>query len=183
MHNCILKSHLSVEHRENYSQNTVRKLFHKNFFPKFPFRPNFVSPFSELPEMSSAKTHISHPILTSHSTTLSTRALFLHFGRLTYPVTVDRRLLATSVSCPHLPSHFTIRLNPPKKPRRAPHPAEHQPNSLQKKNHHPLPTPEQSKYATYDQIFLRKKSVNSQSFPQVHFLSAVRIYYSKTTRR
>lgn len=182
MHNCILKSHLSVEHRENYSQNTVRKLFHKNFFPKFPFRPNFVSPFSELPEMSSAKTHISHPILTSHSTTLSTRALFLHFGRLTYPVTVDRRLLATSVSCPHLPSHFTIRLNPPKKPRRAPHPAEHQPNSLQKK---PPPSSDAGtiKIRNIRPNIFAKKSVNSQSFPQVHFLSAVRIYYSKTTRR
>lgn len=171
MHNCILKSHLSVEHRENYSQNTVRKLYHKNFSQNFPFAqilfffcPNFISPFPELPEILYAKTHISHSVPTSHNSTLLpplSRILFLHFYRCTYPVTVDRRLLATSVSCPHLPSPLAIRLTPPKNPRRAPS-RRTPPNSPQikipphlqtpfpaKKNPPLIPTPEQSKHATH----------------------------------
>ena len=71
-----------------------------------------------------------------HTTTLYpplSRILFLHFGRCTYHVTVDRRLLATSVSCPHLPSPLAIRLTPPKNPRRAPS-RRTPPNSPQKKS-------------------------------------------------
>lgn len=204
MHNCILKSHLSVEHRENYSQNTVRKLFHKIFFQNFPFAqilfffcPNFISPFPELPEILYAKTHISHSVPTSHNSTLPplSRILFLHFYRCTYPVTVDRRLLATSVSCPHLPSPLAIRLTPPKNPRRAPS-RRTLPNSPQikipphlqtpfpaKKIRHLFRRPNNQNTQPTSPVCLRIKYVNSQSFPQVHFLSAVRIYYSKTTRR
>lgn len=178
MHNCILKSHLSVEHREHYSQNTVRKLYHKNFSQNFPFVqilfffcPNFISPFPELPEILYAKTHISHSVPTSRNSTLPplSRILFLHFNRCPYPVTVDRRLLATSVSCPHLPSPLAIRLTPPKNPRRAPIPpntpefsASKNPapssNAISRKKNPPLiPTPEQSKQATYNpNIFANK---------------------------
>lgn len=204
MHHCILKSHLSVEHREHYSQNTVRKLYHKNFSQNFPFVqilfffcPNFISPFPELPEILYAKTHISHSVPTSHNSTLPplSRILFLHFYRCTYPVTVDRRLLATSVSCHHLPSPLAIRLTPPKNPRRAPS-RRTPPNSPQikipphlqtpfpaKKIRHLFRRPNNQNTQPTSPICLRIKYVNSQSFPQVHFLSAVRIYYSKTTRR
>lgn len=204
MHNCILKSHLSVEHRENYSQNTVRKLFHKIFFQNFPFAqilfffcPNFISPFPELPRNFVRKnSHLplcAH-LTQQHSAPLS-RILFLHFNRCPYPVTVDRRLLATSVSCPHLPSPLAIRLTPPKNPRRAPS-RRTPPNSPQvkipphlqtpfpaKKSRHLFRRPNNQNTQPTSPICLRIKYVNSQSFPQVHFLSAVRIYYSKTTRR
>ena len=176
-----------------YSPQTLSQ----KFFPKFPFCPNFISPFPELPEILYAKTHISHSVPTSHNSTLPplSRILFLHFYRCTYPVTVDRRLLATSVSCPHLPSPLAIRLTPPKNPRRAPS-RRTPPNSPQikipphlqtpfpaKKIRHLFRRPNNQNTQPTSPICLRIKYVNSQSFPQVHFLSAVRIYYSKTTRR
>ena len=204
MHNCILKSHLSVEHRENYSQNTVRKLFHK-IFSKISLSPKLCISFARTsflfflnsPKFCTQK--LTSPTLCPpHTTALYpplSRILFLHFYRCTYPVTVDRRLLATSVSCPHLPSPLAIRLTPPKNPRRAPS-RRTPPNSPQikipphlqtpfpaKKIRHLFRRPNNQNTQPTSPICLRIKYVNSQSFPQVHFLSAVRIYYSKTTRR
>lgn len=204
MHNCILKSHLSVEHRENYSQNTVRKLFHKIFFQNFPFAqilfffcPNFISPFPELPEILYAKTHISHSVPTSHNSTLPppSPAFF------SYISTVVRIPLLSTVACwlrrlaalifPH-PSPYA---SPLQKIPDAHHPAEH-PRILRKKNpapssnaisrkksRHLFRRPNNQNTQPTSPVCLRIKYVNSQSFPQVHFLSAVRIYYSKTTRR
>ena len=183
MHHCILKSHLSVEHRENYSQNTVRKLFHK-IFSKISLSPKLCISFARTsflfflnsPKFCTQK--LTSPTLCPpHTTALYpplSRILFLHFYRCTYPVTVDRRLLATSVSCPHLPSPLAIRLTPPKNPRRAPSrrtppnspqikipphlqtpfPAKKNPapssNAISRKKNPPLiPTPEQSKHATH----------------------------------
>ena len=99
--------------------------FSQNFFPKFPFCSNFISFFPEPPEMSSAKTRFFHPVPTLHNNTLPppSRILFLHFNRCTYPVTVERRLLATSVSCPHLPCP----------PHHTPHPSKKVPDA------HPIP--------------------------------------------
>lgn len=169
MHNCILKSHLSVEHREHYSQNTVANFITK-IFPKISLLSKFCFSFARTsfllflnsPKFCTQK--LTSPTLCPPHTTAPypplSRILFLHFDRCTYPVTVDRRLLATSVSCPHLPSPLAIRLTPPKNPRRAPS-RRTPPNSPQKKSrpifkrHFPqknpplIPTPEQSKHATH----------------------------------
>ena len=197
MHNCILKSHLSVEHREHYSQNTVANFITK-IFPKISLLSKFCFSFARTsfllflnsPKFCTQK--LTSPTLCPPHTTAPypplSRILFLHFDRCTYPVTVDRRLLATSVSCPHLPS-------PLQKIPDAHHPAEH-PRIPRKKNpapssnaisrkkiHHLFRRPNNQNTQPTSPICLRIKYVNSQSFPQVHFLSAVRIYYSKTTRR
>lgn len=177
MHNCILKSHLSVEHRENYSQNTVRKLYHKNFSQNFPFVqilfffcPNFISPFPELHEILYAKTHISHSVPTSHNSTLPPSPAFF-----SYISTVVRIPLLSTVACwlrrlaalifPH-PSPYA---SPLQKIPDAHHPAEHpriprkknpapSSNAISRKKNPPLiPTPEQSKHATYEpNIFANK---------------------------
>ena len=179
MHHCILKSHLSVEHREHYSQNTVRKLYHKNFSQNFPFVqilfffcPNFISPFPELPEILYAKTHISHSVPTSHNSTLPppSPAFF------SYISTVVRIPLLSTVACwlrrlaalifPHpspyasplqkIPDAHPFRRTPPNSPQikipphlQTPFPA--------KKNPPLIPTPEQSKHATHKpNIFANK---------------------------
>lgn len=205
MHNCILKSHLSVEHREHYSQNTVRKLYHKNLSQNFPFVqilfffcPNFISPFPELPEILYAKTHISHSVPTSHNSTLPPP--LPHSFPAFQPLSVSRYcrpslvgyvglLPSSSLTPRHTPYPFKkapdahpFRRTPPNSPQikipphlQTPFPA--------KKIRHLFRRPNNQNTQPTSPICLRIKYVNSQSFPQVHFLSAVRIYYSKTTRR
>lgn len=138
---------LFAKHRpQTFSQKFFSKI---SLLSKFCFsfaRTSFLF-FLNSPKFCTQK--LASPLVpTSHNSTLSTRALFLHFGRCTYHVTVDRRLLATSVSCPHLPSPLTTRLTPSKKLPTRPHPAEHQPNSPQIKIPPHLQTPFPAKKST-----------------------------------